>query len=658
MAFDTDPAPEYIHKFAERMESVWGAQKKCDDEAYELYRKKSLLEIAEPKDDAGRVEVRPLRTGLPGRIIDQDVAILAQPPTFRVNPPVSKKRQHILEEHASGKLEPWLNAAFDESQSEQVWLQQVRDLRLYGRGWSNVFVLPRLWAGSDYRELADALISALQSGDEDRIAFARETIEEYKRNNFPIRWQYADARSTWHQVSTERRLPEVIEIREQSAADIAADFGPDILPHKVDEQSDATLRVFVYTNWLYTATAVEHSEKLAHYWKHDLGMNPYILLETPPQPRGNNIRWKSALYDHADVFNTEDEILSDLRHNHRRNTLAGHLFKLNPDVRMSNTPDTSAVPGEVLDYEPGGDIVLWRDEDAGLMPAPIINPQSMQLLEFVNNFTNSIALNPVEYGRLLSGVSAVGFTTALQAAQRRLDPIARAIERATREWAKLMFRNVQRLSKEFPDAPDVVYVFRAGGEALGVSPADVDGQEALVQPRLSNLLPINDNLMMALAKAASQLNVPPDFILEHYLNIEDPGNVLARWEKWKIREALLADKIEKARALATELSQQFPQAETTDLAARIANLPVAVQMGLAAAGALPTPGGAPGAAIPGVPEGMGGGPPGMASGVPGTAPGSPGAMSQAMSNVRRTGTPQAPSEGVIVRNPQPGGPIA
>ena len=607
------------------MEFQWDLQQKIDDEAYKLYRKKQPLDVAEPRRDAEKIPVRPLRTGLAGRLIDQDVSILAQTPTFRVNTPPNKRDVYRLEIHASNTLEPWLNGAFDQSQVEEVWLQQIRDLRLYGRGWSNLFVLPRLWADDEFKELVAKYLRAISSHNEDHIATAQEAIEDFKRDNFPIRWQYADARATWPQISTERRLPEIVELREMTIGDIAADYSASALPEGADpdDHNQSSLRVFVYTNWVWTATLVEHSKTLAHKWKHNLGMNPYILMETNIQPKGSMVRWKSALYDHADMFEAEDEVLSDLRHNHRRNTLAGHLFTLDPILRSTESPDVMAHPEKLMEYSPGDDISLWKGENVGLLPAPMVNPQSLTYLEFINTLIQSIALNPVEAGRILSGVSAVGFTTALQAAQRRLDPFSNAIIRAAKDWAKLAFRSVARFSTEFPDAPDTIYVTRAKGGAVGVTPHDVEGWESLIQPKLSSMLPINENAMMSLAAAAQNLQIPPQYVLEHYLNIENPEDIIDGWERWKIREALLADKIQKTLMLAGELAQTMPETNAGDLAARIANLPPAAQLGIQ----------------------MGGGPGGSPAG-PGTQPGSLGALEQGMSNQRRAGTPQQPSETV------------
>ena len=66
----------------------------------------------------------------------------------------------------------------------------------------------------------------------------------------------------------------------------------------------------------------------------------------------------------------------------------------------------------------------------------------------------------------------------------------------------------------------------------------------------------------------------------------------------------------------------MPEANAADLAARIANLPAAAQLGMR----------------------MGGGPGGPPPGQPGTQPGSPGAIEQGLSNTRRAGTPQQPSD--------------
>ena len=92
---------------------------------------------------------------------------------------------------------------------------------------------------------------------------------------------------------------------------------------------------------------------------------------------------------------------------------------------------------------------------------------------------------------------------------------------------------------------------------------------------------MSENQQMQLAQGAMNLNLPPDFIMERYLNIENPDQLTQRWYRWQVRLALMQQVIAKTQAYAGELAQQLPAATQAGLAERISNLPPEAMAALA-----------------------------------------------------------------------------
>lgn len=630
MSFNSKPDTEGIPKFAERMREQWAVQRRLDDRFFDLSQKQKHVSAADlGGKDAGKPPLKALHTGYAGIVIDRDTAVISVPPFLRVN---AVGMSIEKENHASSKLEPWLQGAWRQACVEPVWDRQVRDLRLFGRGWSSVLLLPRLWSSEDeeYGKLVGEWLTAVEKGDK-KAAELEERIEEFKEENFPIRWQHADARVTWPQISKERRLPEVVELRSMSAAEIEADYGEDALPSGAStEGSDGAQMhdVYIYSNWVWTATMVKGGSELARIWKHNMGRSPYVLAEANIVPDNDDgIRWKSSLFDYEDSIEAQDEVMTDLRTLHRRYTTAQPHITVDPQLRLNSDPAAMAQPEKHIKFSTDEPYVSLKGEEVSLMPTPTINPASIPYMQQLQQYNETMTLNPIEQGRVLSGLSGVGFVSALQAAQTDLGPYKRALDQAANEVGELFFKSVWRLSEEYPDAPEEIFVVHEKSGKVGVTPADVKGWDKLIQARSNIMLPINRNTMMDLAVTGfDKLPLAPEFILEEFLQIENPLEQIRRWSRWRVYLALEQDRIDKTKQLAGELVGKIPMGSLNELAERIAMLPPAVQQVL-------------------LTRSMGGaqavGPTGAG---PGTVAGSAGAIRQGLSNVGRTGVPQQPSE--------------
>lgn len=537
-----------------------------------------------------------------------------------------------------------MNRAWDQSQADGlVWEGMITDLRIFGRGWSIVELLPRLWADDDYKRMvADYLelldrLSAAELGSSrmhDLKQAAAETLndlEDYTATNFPIRWRYCDARGTWPLLSHERHLPEVVEVYEATAAEIAADYGLESVPGNVDQLDTTKIKLYLYSNWYWTAVAVSASAKgwfgrehvnsrLAREpWKHGLKRSPYVLMEAfRLNTASEGIAWKSAGRDYKDMIETYDEMLSEARNIIRRNAEMGLMAQQTVEQEIS-----SEVKQQIeLNLGPGIDSLLPYGIEVAPKPVPLLHPELLDILGRVEDFIQQIALNPNIAGVMKSGQSAAGYIAARQATiKSSLGEYEKAVTKAAEDVGQLLFSYVPIFNREFPDSPDKIYVVSKDAGPVAVRPKDVKGWGVLIQARVPSFLPIDQNMLMNLmAKAQDIPGLDPYFILAQYGNIENPDQRISQWKRWKIEEALLTQReIPQALALAQALEAQMPQASAAELAQEIAALPPAAQevvLQQRGLGAQPSPG-------------------------PGTQPGSPGALRQGMSNEARAGIPPA-----------------
>ena len=574
--------------------------------------------------------------------IDRDTSTLSPLCTFTFAPPDSSIEN---ERHASYLLEPWVAAAYEQSQIEPVTDQCRKDLRLYGRFWMSVFPLPGLWADDDMDKMVAELCACMENGsDEKKVKALRREIEEYKHEVFPIRTQHCDAATTWPLLSVERRVPEGVQIRKLTVEEAVADFGEEELPEDfANANAESEIELYIYANWYWTCSVLakpsgglfrsrwnrdsKTETNMVRKWKHNFGANPFILAEANLAPRNDEgVRWKSALFDYQDLIEAMDEALSDWRHNNRQNTLKGLLWKISRESRQITDPEQLQHLEQVFKYEPGEDIPMHIDEGVEELPSAQINTQVVQLTQWLDEKNMMLTLDPTQRGKLLSGQSQVAYTTGLQVARQILRPYAAAIVEADKQWVDRAFRCVGRLSEEYPDAPDKVYVVHGKMGKIGVGPVDVTGWARLAQPKFTSNIEMNENAMMDLMVAAEKAHIPPQIALERWGNFDNPLEILDLMDKWQIRQALLGDLIQRAKEIAVVLAGKVPAQDLATLAQNVASLPPAAQMMLAQQGVIP---GSPGA---------------MPGGGPGTVPGSPGAMMQGMGNERRAGVPQAPSE--------------
>ena len=634
---DDQATAAYVEEFAHRQEERWRNQQAEDTRSFEITYKQRAVEVRKSPNNQGP-PIRALRSGFGGIAKDRNLAVLSRPPTIKFNPPDNSDK---MSRHASLLLEPWVAGAWKQSQVENVWGQQMNDLVVYGRGYSCLWYVPSTWAGDVYGDMADERASLVSEGGHDgRVRDLLETMDEYRKSHFPFRWHFADAANVWPQFSVERYLPEVIEKRQMTIEDIKANYGgSDAIPEGYGKSSSSTLLdVYIYTNHYVTATVIPGGAtsgwgpwrksaggKVVHSWRHDYGLQPYLLLEANILNANSlGLRWKSMLFDYQDMIESFDEFASDLRQNFRRNALAPVIIHVDPRAR-----EDAELPLNI-NYGPGVDHhLMLPNESIDLAASPAFSPEHINYGNMLRSYIETIALNPAERGMASSGTSAVGFAVQLQAAQITKNPYDDAVVATAERWVKTAFRGVEKLGEK-------VFVSTVKRGRLGVGPADVKGWSDLAQARVSHTLPINKQQQMTLYSMALQNHIPPIWAMEQYLDIENAEAVYDLWERSQIRLALLEENKRKAVALMGQLAQVVPAQDLASFAEQITNLPPWALQPLEQRGVLGMQG----------PGGAG----------PGTQPGSQGAQMQGASNTARGAGlgGQGMSETVALQMP-PGG---
>lgn len=642
MAWNSEPDADKIVKLAKRLEERWGQQAVLDD-AMLPYVMMEAVHKSVAKNDDGKPG-QAFRSGIGGVLWREDTALMKVYPGIHVNVPTEDPED---EDHASGVLEPWLTAAFRISQQGgEVWLRQPEDLDLLGRAWSNVYHFPGLWADDpEYQKLLKRWEEAEEDSDE--FKEIEKEIQAFRRDNWPIRWRYVDPRHTWTTFNGERWLPEVVEVRKMTRADIEEVYGEKALPEGVkgDGMHDSTeIDVYDWANWVYCATVASYgggeraeSKFLKKPFRHNLGRNPYVLTEAnlaPPNDKG--IRWTGALFYAQDSIKLFDQIIADLQMNHMENTRAPVVPFLDPEARQ----DSEILAGRdgQMELGPGAEKqAMLAKERLELVPVPQINPQSIALLQEIKELIQQNFIRPVERGQALSGTSQNLFTSQVEIAQREFDPLMLALAEGGKQVCQLMMRCVFALNEGYQDYPDKVYVFTDMAKSkkrkgvIGVGPKDVKGWENAVQLRMQKAIPMAPLIQYNTAQAALAVGLSPATVYEKDLGFENPLAEIRKARLFELEKEAFNQAVQEVVKRAGQKLQQATAGQVTDIARLFTHASPGLQEFLATLG-----------------QGGGASPP-AAGNANATIPAPPGTL-QGMANMRRAGNvqnPQAPGVGVM-----------
>ena len=584
----------YIADLARSQETRYAQQKTHDNGAFDLYLK---IEKQDTQSRPGStVQIKPLRVGLAGMVVDRNAAALAAAYILKVIPRDDKVE---TSKHANELLEPWLGGVITRSQVENVFTPAKRNLFIFSRAPTNFFPLPYLWAdGSDYRKLVGELqdlternVEASEDGVDERliaeIEKTEQAIAKLKERRFPLRWRISNSRSTWPVISHEVRHPEVVEIRQMTKREINSEY-PDKLPARYASEDSSKLQVIEYSNHVWSGSVVSHGGSgeaegtLLREWHHSLGMSPYVFFEVNTQPDSDlGIYWKSMLYDIQDVLETFNEVLTDMRNIHRREAETPLQVKI--DMEMRNLDPAIAGNPNKVDLSPDEDNVvhLGLKEEMKEGPSKGISDTSLELLNFLYNLVLTLVMNPALLPQMKSGQSGTGFLGLLQAAKDSLKPYEETVVNGLRDVGILAFRSVEQLHELHPASAEPIVVVDERFRRIAVEPKDVEGWESYIMARIKNTSPLSKGQQVNVTLGLLNFLHPADAI-DIGMDAENSQALVDHRKEWEVEVVL--------NELLAQMAPQFAgmllneTGGTAATAERIAALPPEVQQALALSG--------------------------------------------------------------------------
>ena len=497
--------PQEIQELATDLRHrVNGRQNNLDNEAVQQYLQTYSLSLYDPKenkDTKGESDVKAVGTGMVGFLIDQDVSVLHSKPWNTVLSLGGK----TADQHASGKLEPWVNTAiWLGTRGIKVWDKQVLRLRTIGYTFSKVLPAPQLLAGDELEELVDELNELT---DEEAIKAQNEKIDEWKLNNPAIVWRDAP---TSYAVYDDMGRSETVEWRKVERQVVES-----LLGKVPGDLKGREIEVVEYANDEFVATLLPGSggvvgfgkreaEFLKAPWEHGLGVNPYVLIEGDPVPE-NEQGWfyRGAAFHMRKMLPAVDEVMSDMRTNFHAETISPGVFESDIEMRVKHGLEEKQIEANANE-----NIRMLIGEKAYRFPTAQVNPDALKFVAMAQQFANQSGLfRPALTGAMLSGQSAVGLEESRQIATAELKVPHASLEQGFADVGERFFRAVISLARDFPDTLSEITVRKADAKnqskAITVKPSDVKPYIHLLRGSVELAIPVNEGLNVNNALAAT-----------------------------------------------------------------------------------------------------------------------------------------------------------
>lgn len=573
------PIVERILKRLEKLKTDSASQRLLDQEMVESYTQSHVVTVQDTRgqDVQGKDTPRKVTAGQVGTMVDRDVNVLRGRPMAVV----MVRGGTDAERHASDTLEPWLNTAIWRAARDfLVWDRGLLDLNLVGEFWSKVLPAPQFWAGYELEKLVAKKRQLAEAGEDTKEI--NEEIRIYKRDKFPIVWQYVDALSVYPDWD-EEGIAEVYEERKLSRDRIESRFGP---IEDIGSQDDE-IQVVEYANETHVATVLKDGKRfLKDPWEHGLGVNPYVrIVRNPMRSSGNGHYRRGSAYHARGLLQAQDETLTSWHAVMQREVETPPLFVLVPQLRAR-----LGLSEKEIKVKPGDPVVLYAGPEgtelASRYPTATVNPQLGQLFALLTEFADRAGgWRPQLIGAGgEAGESAVRLDMQRQGALSELEVAHQELERGFAAVGERMFRAVLSLNRDYPEAMDNVTVRMAdkahGSREIEVSPKDVQTYEWMIGGKITLNLTVHHGQAVTNARLLTDPQHPlldDNTARQTELGFENPQDIGDRIYEQEIIGDGVAVLRKRLQERAMLVGEQLQEADMRKLLQNIAQMPPAAQ---------------------------------------------------------------------------------
>lgn len=544
MPLKFDATPAELWDYAEESRAQYQGQGEIDDDARNLYLQTHVVKVTDP--DAGTTpetqevdpnqDIEPIGLGRGALMVDQDSYTIAAMFTFRINAAGDGPEPQA----AATKLERFTDAAvlrMEELAPEPQWPKVRKDIVLYGRGVMIVFPVPRYWAGERFQQKTDAEGKVTEDHDE----FMKRRQFELRRH-FPIIWRHwsaPDCYFRWYGeddysiVHYDKMLVGELLSRYPGGTDGDGNTtGATELQRRYDAKEvtgDTEVDTIEFLDGQWYGLMVANERDVVIRWKHYMGLNPGVLFPGNPVPKNDRFRWAGALYHSRFVLKAQDEAVSNMLTNLRRDTRA--LTVIYHDAKVEVGGEAKGRPMQVK-YKPGGQLDLWApNEKVERLGAARSNVDYAPVITMLQTSVEDTGLRRVFMGAVKSDVTGTATRLTGEFAQLEMNDIAMGIRGGARKIGIRILHAPMALEKAVEDLreetkPDKIYIRWEDRKKktfeIAVGPDDVVNYDDLIQTRWE-------------LRTASDERAQADMLR---LLAEDIPNVGPILDIWRVRERM------------------------------------------------------------------------------------------------------------------------
>lgn len=581
-----EPDAERIAKRAKKLRDDAGSQRGLDNTSVDQYTQAHIIPT-EHKED------RAIGSGIVGSMVDRRVNIEGARPFGRV----LALGGHDAEEHASGKLEPWLNtAAWLAEGDSEAWDTGNLNQQNIGREWHVVLPAPQFHGGKEYQELVAEWNRRIDKEEDTKEV--KEKMRVYRRDHFPIAWRYVDPVSVYADWDDEG-MAEVYYFRKLTRNTIEERF-----PDAEIEENKEEFEVVEYANDVYVATVFPEGggvagtgvlaspgKFLGKPWKHEMGCNPYVRIKrVSMRDNSQGYEYAGCAFHAREMVQSLDESMTDWRSGMRREAKSPLVATLVPAIRR-----LLGIEDKKIEPDVKGNLTLYASKEEGKEevargPTPTVNEQLGTYIGLIGMYADRTgAYTPQMLGEGPSGESAVHQSTARQSAiTGELEVPHRHRQEGFAAICERIFRCVIALDKMLPEDADAdmrkvvvrVEVSKHGSKEIAVMAGDVRNYELMVRGKIKQNLPVNTGANVINVRELTDPQRPlidDNTGREMFLDIENPQEIDDRLFQQQLLRARQAAYIESFAARSKLIVDEWNDEELAKLAEETLKSPQAIQ---------------------------------------------------------------------------------
>ena len=563
-------------------------QSGLDTTSVNQYTQAHILPVKEKEDKA-------IGSGIVGSMVDRRANIEGGRPFGRV----LALGGHDAEDHASGKLEPWLNTAVWLAEGDSdAWDLGVHNQQSIGRAWHVILPAPQFHSGKEYMDLVAEWNRRIDAEEDTKEI--KEEMRVYRRDHFAIAWRYVDPVSVYADHDDEG-MAEVYYFRKLSRGTIEERFpGADI------EEKRQEFDVIEYANEVYVATVTPEGGGflgvgkskgafLGEPWKHEMGCNPYVRIKRiPMRANERGYEYMGCAFHAREMVQSLDESMTDWRGGMRREAKSPLVYTLVPSVRTRYGIEDK----DKIRPDKQGNLILYGHKEEGVEkvergPTPTVNEQLGTYIGLVGMYADRTgAYMPQMLGEGPSGESAVHQSTARQSAiTGELEVPHRHLQDGFAAICERVFRCVIALDKMLPEDADAdmrkivvrAEVSKHGSKEISVTAKDVKNYELMVRAKIKQNLPVNTGANVINLRELTDPDRPlitNATGLEMFLDKENPQEEEDKLFQQRMRQAGEQAYIESYAARAKLVVDEFSDEELARLAEKMQLMPETAQQAI------------------------------------------------------------------------------